>query len=185
MSGRVYNLFLGVFPDEATARAVVELAEALRLKHGLPGRVRPQRHLHVSLYFLGQMEEVPPTLAEDAGRICGPVAAATGPFVINFNQVFSFHGRPGNHPCVLTGEERENEGIHRLHGALHAAFAGGFPSNHPGRKFIPHLTLLYDQKQLPPEPIGPVYWTVKEIMLVCSEVGATRYHWLGRWKLGG
>ena len=105
MSRPVYNLFLGIFPDPLTAQSVCELAQALRQKHGLHGRVRPQSHLHVSLYFLGQMEDVPPTLAEDAGRICRPVAAATGPFMITFNRVFSFHGRPGNHPCVLTGDE--------------------------------------------------------------------------------
>jgi hypothetical protein len=29
-----------------------------------------------------------------------------------------------------------------------------------------------------------VSWMVKEIVLVRNEMGATKYHWLGRWALG-
>jgi 2'-5' RNA ligase len=50
---------------------------------------------------------------------------------------------------------------------------------------VPHLTLLYDKKHFDSTGIKPVFWTVREIVLVASEVGATKYHLLGRWEFGG
>jgi len=42
-----YNLFLGIFPDSGTARSIIELADTLRRKHGLRGRVRPVSHSRI------------------------------------------------------------------------------------------------------------------------------------------
>jgi 2'-5' RNA ligase len=58
-------------------------------------------------------------------------------------------------------------------------------SSRPNSKFVPHVTLLYDRQVLAPTPINPVAWKVEEIVLVRSEVGATKYEKPGRWKLGG
>jgi 2'-5' RNA ligase len=50
-------------------------------------------------------------------------------------------------------------------------------------KFHPHLTLLYDKQSSIKASVNPVTWTAEEIVLVCSEVGRTKYHRLGAWKL--
>lgn len=174
-----YNLFLGIFPDSGTAQSIIELAHALRLKRGLRGRVRPLSHLHMSLFFLGSTNDIPASAVEMIGQVCQPVAAATRPFEIGFNQVMSFHGRAGNHPLVFAGDEDGNQGARKLQGLLGAKF---LQDSSAPRKFIPHLTLLYDRLELPAEPVKPVFWTVKDIVLVRSEVGATKYDWLGRWE---
>ena len=174
-----YNLFLGIFPDSSTAQSMIEFADSLRHKHGLRGRVRPISHLHVSLFYLGGVNDIPASAMEVIGQVCKTVVANTHIFEISFNRVMSFHGRVGNHPLVFVGDDDGNQSVRKLQGLLDAKFLRG---SHSTRKFIPHLTLLYDRLELAPKPVEPVFWTVKEIVLVRSEIGATKYNSLGRWK---
>src|SRR5476649_605198 len=64
-----YNLFLGIFPDSSKAQSIIEFADTLRRKHGLRGRVRPVSHLHVSLFFLGGVNDVPASAVEVIGQV--------------------------------------------------------------------------------------------------------------------
>lgn len=180
-----YNVFLAIFPDDRTARTIIELGSTLRQTLGMHGRLRPVSHLHVSLLFLGGTMVVPEKIVEVIGRVCQTVAAVTSPFEIKFDQVLSFRGRPGNHPLVLVGDDQVNTGARNLLGCLNAEFAKHFPWPASAPQFVPHLTLLYDKQELAPRPVGPVGWTATEMVLVRSEVGATQYDWLGRWAFGG
>lgn len=127
---------------------------------------------------------MPEAVVGTIGRACKAAIAVTNPFEIEFNRVLSFRGRPGNHPLVLVDENRGNDGVRNLQDLLGAEFIKYFPSPTSPPKFVPHLTLLYDKQELAPKSIEPVSWMVKEIVLVRSEVGLTKYHWLGRWALG-
>ena len=71
-----------------------------------------------------------------------------------------------------------------LYRLLCAEFAKNSFATFKTPKFKPHLTILYDQQELTPKSITPVCWRVKEIALVLSEVGATKYHRLGNWIFG-
>jgi 2'-5' RNA ligase len=170
-----YNVFLAIFPDHYIAEQIISLGNTLRQIHGLRGRLRPISHLHVSLLFLGGTAHVPSEVVVD---VCKAVTAVTSPFEIGFNRVLSFQGHLGNHPLVLVNDNYGNGELRNLHGLLHTKFASPTP------KFVPHLTLLYDNQELTPKSIDPVCWTAKEIVLVRSEVGATKYDWLGRWVFG-
>jgi 2'-5' RNA ligase len=179
-----YSLFLAAFPDHHTAQQIINLGNTLRQIHAMHGRLRPFNHLHVSLLFLGGASEVPETFIETVGHICKAVVAVTIPFEIKFDRVLSFRGRPGNHPLVLVENDHGNDGVRNLQGLLFAEFSKYFSLPVPASKFVPHLTLLYEKQERPSTPVEPVGWTVREIVLVRSEVGATKYDWLGRWRLG-
>lgn len=176
-----HSLFLAIFPDHRTAQQIMDLGNTLRQIHGMRGRLRPISHLHVSLLFLGHALNVPETVAETVGLVCKSVIAVTHPFEIEFNQMRSFRGRSGNHPLVLVDDNHGNDGVRNLHELLSAEFSKHFFQPRSTSKFVPHLTLLYDRQELTPKLVEPVSWTAKEIVFVCSEVGATKYHWLGRW----
>ncbi len=49
----------------------------------------------------------------------------------------------------------------------------------------PHVTLLYDSRLVPEQPVEPVRWTVTEFVLVHSHQGLGRHEELGRWALRG
>src|SRR3569623_1426753 len=157
------SLFLALFPPPGTVPAIADVADGLRGRHGLKSRVRPSGHWHVTLHWFGYCSEPSATVIEALGRICGPVAAHTPPVAL-----------------VLAGRPDGNPALKELHKRLKES---GLPGE-KGKGFQPHLTLFYDRKILQDEPVDPVSWKAEEIVLVLSEVGATKYHHLYRWKLG-
>ncbi len=176
-----YSLVLAAFLDHDTGKQVYRLGNSLCEMYELCGRMRPISHLHVSLP-LPRLPGNPPEIAvEIIRRVCKAVATVTCPFEIKFDRVMSFQRGSGNYPLVLVGDDHGNDGVRNLHRLLWAEFAKYISTNSPAPGFVPHLTLLYDKQQLDPRGIKPVSWTVREIVLVASEVGATKYHGLGRW----
>ncbi len=175
------KLVLAVFPDGPTAAQIYHLGKGLRKIHGLRGEIRPQDHLHVSLPLPRTITRKPENAVEIIGQACEAVAAIAHSFEIRLERIMSFQGGLGNKALVLAGGDRGNDRIMHLHGMLRTEFA---KRHFVTPKLSPHLTVLYDKKELTSRPVEPVCWTVKEIVLVMSEVGATRYHQLERWKFG-
>lgn len=180
-----YSLVLAIFPDPGMAQRLTDLGDNLRGKHGMHGRLRPTSHLHVSLPLPNFRTNSLKTMFKTIDRVSKTVVAITCPFEINFDRVMSYGRKPGNRPIVLAGDDRGNDGVKKFHGLLRAEFAKYISRPRSTSKFNPHVTLLYDQQELVSKPIEPVYWTVRKIVLVLSEVGATKYHRLGSWALGG
>lgn len=178
-----YGVFLAVFPDSLTAHHISKQAMRIREKHGLYGRVRPLNHLHVSLCPLGGCSDVSEKIIHFVGKICATVVATISPFEVRFDRVISFRGGHANCPLVLINRSDGNAKLMRLYQALDAEFSRYWHRNSGSSKFNPHITLLYDKQSIPEEPVEPVSWTVDEIVLVFSEVGATKYECLERWKL--
>ena len=179
-SGSDYNLVLAVFPDDYTAQQISEFGKSLRKMHGLIGNLRPASHLHVSLPIPRRIVHPPETAIQRIDRACKAVASSMSPFEIKFDRVVSFRG---SRAIVLLNDNDESDGILSLYRLLCAEFAKLGSASAP--KFELHLTILYDQKELRPKSIRPVCWLVKEIVLVLSEVGETKYHRLSCWSLGG
>ncbi len=66
----------------------------------------------------------------------------------------------------------------QLHDGLKANGLGKW-----AKPYTPHVTLLYDNQQVPEQVIEPITWRVEEFVLVHSELGKTRHHILQRWPL--
>jgi len=182
--GGKYSFFLALFPDPNTAGRMIKLGNKIRGENGLQGRLRPLTHLHVSLHFFGYCSDVSATLAAAFNPPGEAVASQMPPFYIELDCVMSFRGRPGNNPLVLVGCDQKNTALKKLHQSLEVQLVKSRLSSRPNNKFVPHVTLLYDKQILAPTPIAPVIWRVEEIVLVRSEVGATKYERPGRWRLG-
>ncbi|MCL7713288.1 RNA 2',3'-cyclic phosphodiesterase [Stenotrophomonas mori] len=172
------RLFFAVMPDPATAWRIAELAEGLRGDHGLGGRPLAQERLHVTLHHLGDYAGLPPSLLAKARQAAARVRQPA--FEVCFDEVGSFAGNR-QHPFVL----RSAHGADLLQG-LHQALARGLQGLglRPEPAFTPHLTLLYDSRRLPPQPVQPMRWLVREFVLIRSYLGQTRYQLEGRFPLG-
>lgn len=182
--GGKYSYFLALFPDPNTAEQLIELGNKIRSTHEMHARLRPLTHLHVSLHFFGHGSDVSKTLVQILDPICKAVAAQTPLFDIELDRVLSFRGRPGNNPLVLGSDDQRNPALQKLHQALEIQLVRNRLAARPNNKFVPHITLLYDKQLLSSQLINPVIWAAEEIVLVRSEVGATKYERPGRWKLG-
>jgi RNA 2',3'-cyclic 3'-phosphodiesterase len=170
-SGR---LFLAALPDADTSARIHRLAQVLKQAHRFSGRLIEPRHLHVSLFFLGEPLEA---VAQVASEAAAEVRAQ--PFEIWFDRSASFQGRQGNWPFVLIGEEGLR-GLQSLRRALGAALARRGMKRLARREFTPHITLLYAERRIEEHPIEPIRWMVNEFVLIHSRNGHTH---LGRWPL--
>jgi RNA 2',3'-cyclic 3'-phosphodiesterase len=169
------RLFLAVIPDPVTAAKIFHLANVLKRAHNLSGRLIAAERLHVSLFFLGGLPE------QAVGAACKAVGEVRmPPFEIRFDRTASFRGRPGSRPFVLIG----SDGLGQLKSfrlALGAALAQQGLRRRANSNFEPHVTLLYDDRNVDEYPLAePIAWTINEIVLIRSMNGHAH---LAKWQL--
>ncbi len=178
-----YSVFLAVLPDRGAIEHLSEITAGLRTRHGLKGRPRPLDHLHITLHYFDDYVEVQDNLIRVVGQACEIAAELTPPFEITLDRAVSFRGRPESSPLVLTGRADGNADLTSLHKTLLKELVKARCVGKGSSGLKPHLTLLYDGRRIAEEAIDPVIWRISEIVLISSEVGATKHHHLGQWKL--
>jgi 2'-5' RNA ligase len=174
------RLFYGIFPPPAIAGRFAQLAQGLSARHGLTGRPLAGERFHITLFHLGDYCGLPAALARTAIEAAATVSLP--PFEVRFDHAASFAGKSPSLPLVL----RASTGVDRLMAfqqTLGVALKKAGLGRHVGPSFTPHVTLLYDAKLLPPEPVEPVAWVVNEFVLVHSLLRQTRHVPLERWPL--
>jgi 2'-5' RNA ligase len=173
-----HRLFFALVPPPAVVAAITQVADDLR-QHAARGRPTRPEQLHLTLAFLGDFTEADaPRRALEAGA---QAAVDARPFEVVLDRLDSFPGaRP---PWFLTGDAAPILPLQsRLLAALHAA---GFRPKDAGRVFVPHVTLLRNAHgPLPPTPISPIAWPVRDFVLIDSGSAGRGYVTLQRWPLG-
>jgi len=169
------RLFLAVLPDAETAARIARTARHLRVSHGLSGKpIRPE-HFHVTLCHIADSVGLTPSLIESAKA---SAAAVTMPaFKVCFDRAESFR----NGALVLRGDDG-TIGLDILHQRVSDTVDG---EPRKARSFTPHVTLLRDNHLVPEQRIEPIEWTVRDLVLVHSQLGRTTHHHLARWSLTG
>ena len=179
-----WNLFFAVLPDTGTASGVGRLARDFIRAHRLGGKpVAPER-LHMSLHgFRGS--GCPPIHLVDTLTLVGN-SVSISPFEVTLRYLLSFgHGREseqglGKIPLVLRGE---SEGLFALRQGLGAGLR---KSGYRAKMFsTPHVTLSYDCRPVPLQPIEPIHFVVNQFVLIHSELGFTRHNILRCWSSKG
>lgn len=167
----VHRLFWAAIPDIERAERIADLTQRLRCRHGLTGKPLQTSRLHVTLYHVGD-EAVPPTGERIENLVSRASAVVMPPFRVAFNRAQSF----SNGAFVLSGDD----GVIGLD-VLHQRLSDELDWRpRPARPFTPHLTLLYDRQRIAEQPIEPINWTVREMVLVESLVGQTVHRHLAR-----
>lgn len=158
------RLFFAVRPDPETAAKIAERTMRWRVAHGLTGKPLKPEHLHVTLFHVGDDDASP--LSELIDALAERAAGVTMPaFRVEFDRVMSFSGGA----FVLGGDDRLI-GLHVLQQRLSDALDA---SPGPARRFEPHVTLLRDSRRIAEQPVEPISWTAREIVLVHSLLGQT------------
>ena len=174
------RLFLAIFPDAETAARISALAATQSKLQGLHGKPLRTDRLHVTLFHLGDWAGVPDDVVAAIGRAAGPMREPG--FELAFDVIASFAAHRAQKPFVL----KASSGNEALRG-FHARVAQGLRQAGLGRwtrgGFEPHVTLAYDTRLVPPQPVEPVVWHAREFVLVHSLLGQTRHVPLARWAL--
>lgn len=168
------RLFLAVLPDVDTSAKIHRMAAILKRAHQFRGQLTAHDRLHVTLFTLSGL---PQCLIEKA---CEAVAEAKAkPFDVSFDRTMSFRGRPGSRPFVLAGATGLSE-LKSFRWSLAAAMSKRGIRFLGRRDFTPHVTLLFADRAVEENPIGPIGWTVRSVVLICSAQGHTH---LAQWPL--
>ena len=165
------RLFFALLPDPETAERLQECGEQWRARLGLTGRLLRSEHLHITLHHAGAGTGTPPpdlveALAERAAMLAMPAIR------VEFDRVKSFP----NGAFVMSGGDA-SIGLEVLNQRLSDALDA---SPRPARRFTPHLTLLRDGRQIEEQPIEPIGWAAREVVLVHSLPGQTGHRHLAR-----
>ena len=168
------RVFLAAVPDADVAALIHHRAGILRRAHHLDGRLIEPQGLHVSLFFLGGLPERSLRMVYEAAA-----EVRTEPFEVSFDRTASFRSRSGHRPFVLFGDGGLRQ-LTSFRDMLGAALARKGLGRRANTNFTPHVTLLYDMRDVEEHPIEPIGWTVREFVLIRSLHG---HVYLGRWPL--
>jgi RNA 2',3'-cyclic 3'-phosphodiesterase len=171
------GLFFAIFPDDAAGRRIAQLARTLKSKYRLQGEPILPKRFHVSLYHLGDYFGLPQDAIARAEEAASAITLA--PFEIGWDRVISFAGRNAdperdNCPIVLRAADGVAE-LTALRQRLAAAMERAGIKSPRNTRFTPHITLLYDRPHEISVPVDSIRWTVRELVLVHSLLGKTRY----------
>jgi 2'-5' RNA ligase len=175
------RLFFAIFPDASAAGRIARLARDLSDQHGLKGKPFATARFHISLFHLGDFVGLPQRIVMAAKHAAARVAPLA--FDVTFDRAVCFRGK-GNRPLVLCGGEGFAPLI-ALRQSLRAAMKPSGSARGAGSAFTPHVTLLYDDRTVAEQPVEAISWTVRELFLVHSLIGQSRYIRLGQWRLQG
>ena len=174
------RLFFALFPDEASAARIAALAASECERHGLRGKPLHSNRLHVTLFHLGDWAGVPDDVVAAASRAASGLRKS--PFELTFDTIDSFATHRAQKPFVLKASTC-NEALRSFHARLKDALRQVGLGEHTRGNFEPHVTLAYDQQQVPPQAVEPIAWCVSEFVLVHSLLGQTRHIRLASWNL--
>ena len=171
-------LLFMAYPDAEAAERLAQLAEELRCEHELSGPALARDRFHVSLHFVcsvaGGLPQRFVAALEDAAS-----TVSMAPFDVSFDGAMSFR-RSGKRPFVLFGGEGA-EALNGLQRALRGAMKKvGFAR---GALDTPHMTLLYDERNVAKRPVRTVRWRVRDFTLVRSRRGHGQHIPLARLPL--
>lgn len=174
------RLFLALLPDLSAVKRVATLTQQLRDEHGLKAKPISPERLHVTLHHVGDYLGIP---TSTMSALRDAVGAWSSPsFVLTFDRVSSFSGKPGKLPLVLLGGEGVAE-LTAFQSQLDQILARAGVSKTSKSSYTPHLTLLYGDRRVDERPIEPITWPVQDFVLVHSLIGQGQYTILGRWPL--
>jgi len=176
------RIFFAVSPDAGAIAGIAALTAELKAQHGMRGRPIADAKLHATLYNLGDHPGMPDAKVARAKEVAAALADITAPFTASFDTAQTFINRARNRPLVLVGGDGVI-GVDALYQTLaKAMLKAGLPAN--PASYTPHITLLYDDVTLAPQPVAPIEWTVRELVLLHSQIGQGQpYKVLGRWPL--
>jgi 2'-5' RNA ligase len=172
------GLFLALLPEDHARPRIRGAAEKLRAQHRLQGRLIAADRYHVSLLSFGEYHGLPPSLVPDVMRAAAAIDVSA--FDLVLDRAMSFNGGK-RRTLVLCG----SDGTAKLV-TLQRVVNVGMQKLRLARtksQFVPHLTLLYDERSIEEQQIERIGWTVTEFVLVHSLLGRGQYDILGRWPL--
>jgi 2'-5' RNA ligase len=177
------RLFFAVLPDDYAAGQADRFRQRFGNERGLTGTPVRTDHLHVTLHHLGDHAGVPQSMVARAATVAAALRVA--PFEVEFDAVMSSVRGPQSGVALVLAGDKGLAGLTAFQRALAVAMIKGGLGQWVDKTFTPHMTLVYESRVIEKQPIRPIAWTVRELVLIHSVLGQMRHVTLGRWPLYG
>jgi 2'-5' RNA ligase len=174
-----HRLFFALWPDAALRKQIATTVSGLERDNATGGRrLNPDRY-HLTLQFLGDFQPLRQSVLDGAIDAAGSIRLRPFDLVLDLAGSFPKAG------VRWLGVSTVPETLQQLWNELGQALTGARVPARSVPTFTPHLTVLRDvRKPLPPTPIQPLPWSVREFVLVDSVSGThPAYRVLGHWPL--
>lgn len=177
-----HNLFFAIPVPGSLEEDISNMFENLKQRYLARAAQMHTPRLHVSLFRVFAGDTLPERIVELARLVGGAVRFAEFDMVLN--RTLSFRSIQTEKPLVLVTDADSAHSVNRLADRITEAFTAlsGVKTPRTG-SFTPHLTLVWHRMTVPEQPITPIRLPVREIALIHSHVGKSRYDVLGRWEL--
>lgn len=177
-----HNLFFAIRVPSPLEEDISNLFENLRQRYRVRKMQVPTPRLDVSLFGLFSGDSLPERIVELSRLIGGAIRFAGFDRVPG--RILSFRSTQTEKPLVLAAEADSARSMSRLADRIMEVFTAlpGLKTPRPG-PIIPHRTLVWHRLTVPQQPIAPIKLPVREIVLIHSHVGNSRYDGLGRREL--
>ena len=174
-----YRLLVAILADDEAIQPICKLRD----ESGVRGKPRPPENLHITLHHIEDYPDVPERDVAKAVKACAIALTGMQSFEVTFDHVKTFNGRPGNLPFVLVSPNG-NPALMELHRKLITELIKQQLATGGDFNFVPHVTMLYGEQEVPERPVHPVKWMVKKVVLILSHLGKSKYDHLEYWPLG-
>ena len=181
-SGRPrHNLFFAIMVPRLLGPALVDCFDGFRRRYAFSGGPVELERLHVSVCGVFQADALSDETVHFWKMVGGAIRCEQ--FELIFDRALTYRNRKYRKPFVLEARQG-SESMTRLAGIISTA-ASVLRGDAKAKRLsiTPHITLAWDNVHVAEERVGPFCMPVKEVALVHSHVGLSRYDMLGRWSL--
>ncbi len=177
-----HGLFFAVMVPLPEAKKISSFFNDLRTRYPIRKPQIPNNRLHVSLFHILSADSLSEQSVQTS--ILTGNAIRFVEFGLTLNRLLTFQNRRDEKPLVLAADLASSYATNRLVTHLRQTFS--ILSGHPVGETAPinpHVTLVWDRLCAFEQPITQITIPVREVTLVHSHVGKSRYDILGRWRL--
>lgn len=164
------------------AQRISRLFNDLRTRHPIRKPKISNNRLHVSLFHIIAADSLPEKIVQ-ASLLTGD-AMRFVEFDLTLSRLLTFRNSQEEKPLVLAADAASSRTANDLVNRIRQTFSilSGLPSGRTA-PVNPHVTLVWDRLHVPEQPIPQITLPVREVTLVHSHIGKSRYDILGSWRL--
>lgn len=171
-----HNLFFALVPDEATRKAIRQVATAVQASAGEGRALNPERY-HMTLQYLGAFAPLDPRVVAAACQAADSVALPAFELVLDTTGAFA------SAKVWWLGSHTVPDGLRTLWATLNDALARHGVKPQSRSELVPHVTLRRETREaVPTHPFAPIHWRVDALVLIDGEYGQP-YKPVRRWPL--
>jgi len=179
------NWFFALRVPEPTAEQIRTLAFKLRNQHNLHGQPFDLWQYHISLQGL-LPQPLPTESWLTAGlRAAGAVRAA--PFAVQLDRAVTLpvgsKESSRQSAFVLKASADHDQGIRALRNDLGTNMKLAKLKGASLSRYLPHVTMLYDEKRVPQDSVEPISWMATEFVLIHRPELKAPYEEIEAWPL--